>query len=67
MKHKSTLKKGLRRVIFDGDAATGDTIMSGDKLAGTLHSVHGNQGIAYLRFDRTSAMTTQKASLHLTD
>jgi folate-binding protein YgfZ len=67
MKHKATLKKGLRRVSFDGDAATGDTIMSGDKLAGTLHSVHGNQGIAYLRFDRTSAMTTQKASLHLTD
>ena len=67
MKHKSTLKKGLRRVSFDGDAATGDTIMSGDKVAGTLHSLHGNQGIAYLRFDRTSAMTTQKASLHLTD
>ncbi|MFT5630470.1 MAG: folate-binding protein YgfZ [Gammaproteobacteria bacterium] len=67
MKHKATLKKGLRRVSIDGDAASGDAIMSGDKPAGTLHSVHGNQGIAYLRFDRTDTMTTQKASLHLAD
>lgn len=68
MKHKATLKKGLRRVTIDGDATTGDAITSGDgKPAGTLHSVHGNQGIAYLRFDRADAMTTQKASLHLAD
>ncbi|MCO4846744.1 MAG: folate-binding protein YgfZ [Yoonia sp.] len=67
MKHKATLKKGLRRVSIDGDAATGDAIMSGDKPAGTLHSVHGKQGIAYLRFDRTDTMKTQKASLHLAD
>jgi hypothetical protein len=67
MKHKTTLKKGLRRVTIDGDAATGDAIMSGEKPAGTLHSVHGQAGIAYLRFDRSANMTTQKASLQLAD
>lgn len=67
MKHKATLKKGLRRVTIDGDAMSGDAIMSGDKPAGTLHSVHGDQGIAYLRFDRAEGMTTQKASLQLAD
>ncbi len=67
MKHKTMLKKGLRRVAIDGPAETGDAVMSGDKPAGTLHSVHGNAGIAYLRFDRTDNMTTQKASLRLAD
>ena len=67
MKHKATLKKGLRRVTIIGDAASGDAIMVGNKAAGTLHSVHGKSGIAYLRFDRTIGMTTQKASLQLAD
>lgn len=67
MKHKVTLKKGLRRVIIEGKAVTGDVITSGNKPAGTLHSVYGNEGIAYLRFDRTDGMITQKASLHIAD
>lgn len=67
MKHKAVLKKGLRRVEIDGDAASGDAIIVGEKPAGTLHSVHGDRGIAHLRFDRTDGMTTQKASLRLAD
>jgi len=67
MKHKTELKKGLRRVLIDGQAAVGDAIMSGEKSAGTLHTVSGNQGIAYLRFDRAKDMKTQKASLQLAD
>ena len=67
MKHKTQLKKGLQRVTIDGSAQTGDIITSNDRPAGTLHSVHGNRGIAYLRFDRTQDMKTQKASLHLAD
>ena len=67
MKHKTQLKKGLKRVTIDGSARAGDVITSNDRPAGTLHSVHGNFGIAYLRFDRTQDMKTQKASLHLAD
>lgn len=67
MKHKTELKKGLRRVQIDGVAATGDEITSNGKPAGTLYSVSGDQGLAYLRFDRTEAMETQKASLILRD
>ena len=67
MKHKTTLKKGLRRVTIDGEASRGEAIMSSGKPAGTLHSVQGNQGIAYLRFDRATNMTTQKASLRIAD
>lgn len=68
MKHKTTLKKGLRRVAIDGEAATGDAIQCGDKPAGMLGTVHHTAGgIAYLRFDRTAPLTTQKASLHVTD
>lgn len=67
MKHKTELKKGLRRVQIAGDAQSGDEITSGGKPAGTLHSISGAQGIAYLRFDRTEDMQTQKASLTLRD
>jgi len=67
MKHKTQLKKGLKRVTIDGTAQAGDVITSNDRPAGTLHSVHDNHGIAYLRFDRTQDMKTQKASLHLAD
>ncbi len=67
MKHKTELKKGLRRVHIAGEAATGDAITSNGKPAGTLYSISGDQGLAYLRFDRTDAMETQKASLTLRD
>ena len=67
MKHKTDLKKGLRRVRIDGKASSGDAITSGDRPAGILHSISGDHAIAYLRFDRTTDMKTEGASLHLAD
>ncbi len=68
MKHKTTLKKGLARVHIKGAAAAGDAITSNGKPAGTLHTVHGDHGIAYLRFDRATNMETANgASLQRAD
>lgn len=52
MKHKTVLKKGLSRVVINGTAASGDEITAAGKPVGTLHTVSGNEGLAYLRFDR---------------
>ena len=53
MKHKTELKKGLRRVVLDGEVPPGTPILMADgREAGTLHTRSGGQGIAYLRFDR---------------
>ena len=54
MKHKTELRKGLARVSLDGAAEVGTEILANGKVAGTLHSVNGDQGIAYLRFDRAT-------------
>ncbi|MFZ3581852.1 YgfZ/GcvT domain-containing protein [Loktanella sp. DJP18] len=61
MKHKTTLRKGLVRVRLEGAAQPGDEIASGDRAAGTLHSVAGDRAIAYLRFDRTADLRTTGA------
>jgi len=55
MKHKTELRKGLCRVQIDGDAQAGDAILKDGKPVGTLHSLAGDQGIAYLRFDRADS------------
>ena len=52
MKHKTELRKGLRRVTVEGEAPVGTQITSGGKPAGVLYTQHGGRGIAYLRFDR---------------
>ena len=62
MKHKTELRKGLARVAIEGDAATGDKILSGEKEAGVLHSRAGNEAIAYLRFDRAKGEMTAGAA-----
>ncbi|MFN3662725.1 YgfZ/GcvT domain-containing protein [Yoonia sp.] len=68
MKHKTELRKGLARVSIDGIAATGDAITSEGKDVGLLHTVSGNQAIAYLRFDRaTGPMQAGSATITLTD
>jgi tRNA-modifying protein YgfZ len=54
MKHKTDLRKGLARVAIQGAAEPGAEITEGDKPAGTLHTVAGAEGIAYLRFDRAT-------------
>ena len=68
MKHKTELKKGLARVRVEGAATPGTEILAGDKPAGTLHTVSGDAGIAYLRFDRaTGPMQAGAATLRLID
>ena len=52
MKHKTVLKKGLARVAITGDAATGDAITADGKPVGTLYTISGDEGLAFLRFDR---------------
>lgn len=53
MKHKTVLKKGLRRVSLSAPAEPGTEISSEDgRIAGVLHTVSGNRAIAWLRFDR---------------
>jgi hypothetical protein len=67
MKHKTTLKKGLRRVVVTGPAEAGTVITSAGKPAGVLHTRSGDQAIAYLRFDRTTDMQAGAAVLRLSD
>ena len=52
MKHKTVLKKGIAQVRIDGSAQTGDAITANGKPVGTLYTVSGDTGLAYLRFDR---------------
>lgn len=56
MKHKTALKKGLAQVQITGSAKPGDAITSDGNPAGTLHSVSGDKGLAYLRFDRATGI-----------
>jgi len=66
MKHKTELKKGLRRVIVNGEAPFGSVITNAGKPAGTLYSVVGGRGLAHLRFDRaTGEMQAARATLRL--
>jgi folate-binding protein YgfZ len=64
MKHKTTLRKGLALVSIDGDAQTGDEITADGKPAGTLYTISGDRGLAFLRFDRAEGeMQAGKAKL----
>lgn len=65
MKHKTVLKKGLARVLINGAAQTGDEITAGGKPVGTLYSISGDHGLAYLRFDRAEG-TMQAGNATLT-
>lgn len=66
MKHKTQLRKGLRRVEIDGPTAPGDEILSDGKAAGTVFTRSGNRAIAYLRLDRAQGeMTAGEATLRL--
>ncbi len=53
MKHKTELRKGLARVLVEGEAPVGTPILTGDgREAGVLYTQAGGRGIAHLRFDR---------------
>ncbi|WBU65094.1 YgfZ/GcvT domain-containing protein [Paracoccus aerodenitrificans] len=67
MKHKTTLKKGLRRVVLDGEVPSGTPILMADgREAGVVHTQSGGRGIAYLRFDRVAeGMTADGVSVRV--
>lgn len=68
MKHKTELRKGLRRVRINGSAPVGTAIEADGKPAGTLFTQSGDSAIAYLRFDRAKGeMTAGDARLTLID
>ncbi|SLN37761.1 putative global regulator [Aquimixticola soesokkakensis] len=55
MKHKTELRKGLRRVALTGHAPIGTPLLNDSgKEAGTLYSQADGHAIAYLRFDRAT-------------
>jgi len=57
MKRMTTVKKRMRGIVFEGDAAPGDRILSGERVIGDVLSVHRNMdqdslGMAMMRLDR---------------
>ena len=52
MKHKTELRKGLRRVALAGEVPVGTEITAAGKPVGTVYTQSNGQGIAYLRLDR---------------
>ncbi len=64
MRHKTELRKGLRRVRIDGTAPAGTPIDAAGKAAGTLFTQAGGHALAHLRFDRIAdTMTAGDATL----
>lgn len=59
MKHKTELRKGLARVLVEGEAPVGTPILMSDgREAGTLFTQSGGRAIAHLRFDRAEGEMT---------
>lgn len=59
MHHKTELRKGLAAVTLSGPAEPGAALLTGDgREAGTLGTVAGNRGLAWLRFDRATGPLT---------
>lgn len=69
MKHKTDLRKGLRRVSVEGSAPVGTEILAEDgRVAGTLFTQAGGEGLAYVRFDRAEGrMQAGAAVLRIAD
>ncbi|MDU9004031.1 CAF17-like 4Fe-4S cluster assembly/insertion protein YgfZ [Sedimentitalea todarodis] len=66
MRHKTELRKGLRRVRIEGVAPVGTAITVADRSVGTLLTQSGDHAIAYLRFDRAAdGMKADGATLWL--
>ncbi|QYZ71570.1 CAF17-like 4Fe-4S cluster assembly/insertion protein YgfZ [Neotabrizicola shimadae] len=56
MKHKTELRKGLVRVLVEGQAVPGSTVLSGERDVGRLFTTAGGRGIAHLRLDRAEGV-----------
>lgn len=65
MKHKTTIRKGLARVVAEGEIATGDEILNDQgKVAGRVLSHSDEYALAYLRFDWAEGdLLTKSATL----
>lgn len=61
MKHKTELRKGLRRVTITGAVPVGTEITCNGKTAGQVFTQSGGEAIAYLRLDRA------KSEMHAAD
>lgn len=55
MRHKTELRKGLVRVLIEGEAPPGTPLIAPDgREAGTLFTARNGRAIAHLRFDRAA-------------
>jgi folate-binding protein YgfZ len=56
MKHKTELRKGLVRVLIEGEVpAPGTPVTRDDRVAGTLFTTSAGRGLAHLRLDLANA------------
>ncbi len=55
MKHKTDLRKGLAKVALSSPVPANTLLRTGEKTIGKIHTVSGNQAIAYLRFDKATS------------
>jgi folate-binding protein YgfZ len=54
MKHKTELRKGLKRLQIEGQAPVGTVITANGKDVGTVFTQSGGRAIAYVRHDRVT-------------
>ena len=55
MKRMTTVKKRMRSLVIEGNAAKGDKIMAGERVIGEVYHVHKNLGMGLIRLDRLKA------------
>ena len=52
MKRMTTVKKRMRGLILEGEAAKGDKVMAGSRVIGEVYHSHKNYGMGLIRLDR---------------
>ncbi len=67
MKHKTDLRKGLARVRLAAPVPVGTPLISDGKAAGAVYTQAGDQGIAWLRFDRSAGLTADGVAVQVMD
>jgi len=55
MKRMTTVKKRMRGLVFEAEAAASDKIMAGERVIGEVLHVHDQMGIGLIRLDRLKA------------
>ena len=67
MKHKTELRKGLARVRLSAPVPVGTPLVSDGKEAGVVYTQAGDQGIAWLRFDRSANLTANGVAVQVVE